>query len=612
MAGIDGSAIPPLQAFSWLSARAFDTGASFSTTPALKLLGQYLHSQSCNPSEVEALRQWDQQVNRGAVVLYDNGVDLETLERTVTSKAAAVRAVLDENKGKTALMTSTVSGAAAANRAGAPPESTSRGPMTSLVQWWHLGGSGSPWSFALHQDVNESRQHAQEGDYCFSCLRDVMDLIGPFLNTMRCAAALGAEDAVSAAYVNGAAYVSSGCARSEATSIFASLELGRTLVTLSFGTRAGVAGVARALQAARPFEELRRMTGLLDRFDMKEDNTQETHRPPSTTDSTSGTLMKAQAYWRLAVSYSVFFHTVAAYLDGIKGNFEQFAAAVLGTGEGQQAGLCLWGASRFPFLAFAVAENNNAAAAAGRGGEINRDASNAPATVHTRLATLFPSSSSHVIGGGADYYLAEYKPLVTQVIAPARVFSTLLILSAVATLPLQVVTRHLPLWGELRELYENCEELESVLRALQEGQLGVAWRSSNAAATTYLVNTPYLPSAVMDKLLEGVKRAICFHYLNTRGAVSMAHAAKDLCFDSTEEFAHVVTGLIRDQFIDARIDLVNRKVQLQKEGSRHGDDGAGTEEAAARAVLGLSTLEMQFTCMSAERNLIFVPASSGD
>ncbi|KPI87662.1 hypothetical protein ABL78_3260 [Leptomonas seymouri] len=599
---MDVSSIPPLQAFSWLNAHAFGGSAPSPAPEALRLLGQYLQSQSCNPGEVAVLRQWDRQRKEGGVALQASGVELEALERAVASRAAAVRTVLVQNKERAAIMVSAASAGAAGNRGGIVQESN-RGPMASLVQWWHLG-VGSPWSFALSTSSGAEGLSTQS-DYCFSCLRDAVEAVEPFLSGMRCATALGAEDEVSAIYLEGSAYLTSVGARGDPVPLFASLELARTYVTLSFGGRAGMAGVARALQASRALDALQRVASLLERFDTKVSDAQDMYQPTLTTDLSSGTLTKAQAYWSLAVSYSIFFHTVAAYLDGVSGNFEEFAAAVLGTGD--QPGLYLWGASRFPFIPFALAENN----VAGRSGEAKGDATKAPVAVHTRLAALFPPSSSHVTGSGADCYLDEYRPLVTAVIAPARTFITLLLLSAVATLPLQVVVKDLPLWGELRELYENCEELETLLRALHDGQLGTAWRSATAAATHYLFSTPHVHTSVLQQLLEDVKRAICFHYLSTRGVASIAHAADDLHFGSPEEFTKVVTALIRDQYIDARLDLVSGTVEVQQAGHTLGDR-EGAEEAMARAVLGLSTLEMQLTCMSAERHLIFVPASGDD
>ena len=608
MPSIDVTAIPPLQVFSWLSTYAFGGGGrTQSPTPeALRLLGHYLQSQSCNLGEVEMLKEWQQQNKQGGVSLKNCEVDLETVERAVATRAAAVYAVLGRNEKRATVLASTAPAGNTANRCGGSGalQEGDRGPNTSVVQWWRLG-SGSPWDFAL--SVNDgSEGQSSSSDYRFVCLRDAIEVIEPFLNKMRCAAALGAEDAVSPAYQQGQLYISAACMRGEPTTIFASLELARTYVTVSFGDRAGVAAVARALQACRAFDELRHVAAVLKQLDSKEADTQDARQQPLTTDPTSSTLSKAQAYWSLTTSYSVFFHTVAAYVDGVTGKFDKFAAAVLGTGD--QPDLHLWGAARFPFIPFAVAEND---VAVGYGGEANRNASRSLTAVHTRLTTLFPFPDSHVTGSAADYYLAEYKPLVAAVMAPARSFATLLILSAVATLPLRTVMAQVPMWAELRELYENCDELETLLRALNNGELGVAWRWANEAATHYLTGMPQLSPSVLDQLLEGVRKALCFHYMKARNVTNMAHAAADLCFDSTKEFIDAVTALIQDQWVDARIDLVSGTVQVQRT-DLSATDGERTREAAARAVLGLSTLEMQVTCMSAERNLIFVPASQSE
>ncbi|KPA81986.1 hypothetical protein ABB37_03169 [Leptomonas pyrrhocoris] len=603
MSSLDISTIPPLQVFSRLSAHVFGGATPRPTPEALRLLGEYLQSQSCNLGEVEVLRQWDQQNRGDDASLKDIGVDLEAVQHTVSSRAAAVRAVLAENKEKISVIASTASAGGVGGRGRAAVAEGNRGPSTSVVQWWHLG-TGSPWGFALDTS-DRAEESSMQVDYHFVCLRDAVEVMEPFLSGMRCAAALGAEDEVSTIWQQGTDYITRVCARGEPVAVFAVLELARTYVTLAFGGRSGVAGVERALHSTRALDEMRRVESLMERFDIKEGDGQETHQPTPAADPTAGTLTKAQAYWSLAASYSVFFHTVAAYVDGVSGNFEKFAAAVLGTGD--RPALHLWGASRFPFIPFALPENNTA----GHSSEAKTNASKAAMTVHTRLATLFPPSSSHVTGSGADYYLAEYKPLVTEVITPAATFSTLLLLSAVATLPLHVVTKRLPLWVELRELHENCEDLNASLRALHDGQLGTAWRSATAAATRYLANSPHIHPTVLQQLLESVKRALCFHYLNTRDVTDIAHAAEDLCFASTKEFMDAVTVLIRDQYIDARVDLVSGAIQVLQAGSIIRDE-EGTAEAMSRAVIGLSTLEMQLTCMSAERNLIFIPAGLDD
>lgn len=670
----DVFAFPPLQAFSRLSTRAFNTAAAdkFPTPEVMQLLRNYLQLQSCNLAEVEVLRQWEKQhgdrSDKSSTRNSNNtnnssssgsssshhicGLDLASIERAVATRAAAVRAMLEQSREKATIMASAAAAAAAAatNAASAATgaravsmQENSRVHTTTVTQWWHLscavqdGDEGfvdSPWAFALSAgDDAAERPVARAESYCFLCLRDALELIEPYLTAMRCAAALGAEDVLTTVCIEGQSFVTTQLGRGEAAAIFALLELERTYVTLTFGGRAGVAGVARAMQNLRVVGELKRLASLLERMETRENEGHDTPQPSLPTPSTMGpaadaaTLLmtKAQAYWRLAASYATFFHTVAAYLDGVAGHFERFAVAVIGAGSqqlqqpGPQPELSLWGAARFPFLTFAVAD---AAAAGGGGGggpastgtgaggsrpaDTLRGSSKAPATVQTRLAALFPTSTAHVTSSVADFYLADYKPLITAVIAPARTFCALLVLSAVATLPLPHVTQQLPRWVELRELYENCEELEGLLSALQGGRLGTAWNWAQAAAGRYLAQTPHLHPAVLQRLLQSVQQALCYHYVRARGVVSMARAAEDLCFTSIEEFMRVATSLIRDQLMDARMDLVSGTIELRKTDT-NAEEVKNVKEAAARATLSLSTLEMHITCMSAERNLIFVP-----
>ncbi|GET92097.1 hypothetical protein, conserved [Leishmania tarentolae] len=582
--------MPCLQRYLRLSARVLARADDAETQAALLALLEYLSVESCNTSEVEALDQWcRKQGNEGE--LQKHGRELiEVVRRRVTqrscvlSEAAANRQdmlVTDARScGVPAVMST--SGAYDSGRCG----------TATLVQWWHLS-DGNPWCFV----AAASSSHATRGEiagYGFVCLKEALTLVGPYLDLMRQAAATGNWDGVCQVFIEATNYVDRVSFTEDPSAIFGSLELSRLHLALAFASRSGVASVEKALQRPRVNDDMRRAGALLDKLSAKERDTAEAHSSP---DSSAALLSEVQAYWRLTLSYSTFFNTVSAYVDGSLGRFESCARALLGDGTG--AGVCFWGASRYPNIHFFLPDST----AHIRHPDAQSSGPKAQSSACTVMSALFPYSSRHVRASFSDHYLDEFAPLVTRVIAPASSFSTLVILSAIGTLPLHVALTQLRTCGELREVYEGFSELTSLLDGLWRGQLGVAWGCAKEAVARYLTREPHVQASVAKKLLQYVKRSFCFHYLRVRGTALMADAAVDLGFESPEEVAETVTDLISCNCIDARIDLVNGAVCINELDERS-EVMKVKGDAAALATLNFSALKARLTCLSAERNLI--------
>ncbi|CAM38354.1 conserved hypothetical protein [Leishmania braziliensis MHOM/BR/75/M2904] len=582
--------MPCLQTYARLSASVLASSDKGETQAALSLLLQYLSRQSCNPSEVEALEQWGRKQGNEEW-LQECGTDvMEVVKRRVTQRARALSEAV-ANRQEILMMDARNAGVPAVIRA-ADVYDRKRSGTATLVQWWHLSDD-DPWSFTAAASCSHAARDGYDG-YRFICLREALALVGPYLDLMRQAAATGDWDGVSRFFIEAASNIDRVPLRDDPAVIFGSLELSRLHLVLTFASRGGVASVENALQSTRVNDDMRRAAALLDSLETKERDTAAEHLSH---DASAASVSKVQAYWRLTLSYSAFFNTVAAYVDGLLGKFERCAKALLGDGTG--TGVSLWGAARYPnihFLPDSTAHDKHPGAHPGR--------TKMQSGACSVMSAVFPCSSNHIRATSSDYYLDEFAPLVTRVIAPASSFSTLVVLSAVGTLPLHVALTQLRTCVEFREVYEGCGELTSLLDALWRGQLGVAWRCAQEAATRHLTREPHVQASVAKKLLQYVRRSLCFHYLRVRRTTLMADAAVDLGFESSEEIAETATALISGNYIDARIDLVRGAICSNELDNERCEETEVKIEAAALATLSFSALKVQFTCLSAERNLI--------
>ncbi|KAG5467690.1 hypothetical protein LSCM4_00768 [Leishmania orientalis] len=588
------AAMPCLQRHARLSASVLASADDGETEGALSQLLQYLSRQSCNLSEVEALEQWCRKQGNDGRLPQCCGEVTAVVKRRVVERAR----VLSEAVGKTQemlVMNARNPGVPATDRLRGAYDS-GRSPTATLVQWWHLSDD-DPWCFTAAASCSQAAWGESDG-YRFVCLREALVLVGPYLDQMRQAAATGDWEGVSRLFAEATNYVKRVSFREDPASIFGSLELSRLHLTLAFASRGGVASVEKALQLVWVNDDMRQAAALLDRVGAKERDLTGVQAAP---DTSAATVSKAQAYWRLTLSYSAFFNTVAAYVDGSLGRFEECATALLGNGTG--TGACLWGAARYPSIPFFLPDG----AARIKQPDAQPSRPKAQPGACTVVSTLFPFSSNHVRATASDYFLDEFSPLVTRIIAPASSFGTLVVLSAVGTLPLHVALTQLRTCVELREVYEVCGELTSLLDALWRGQLGVAWRCAKEAAARHLTCEPHVHATVTNKLLQYVKRSFCFHYLRLRSTALMTDAAVELGFESPDEVVETATALISNNCINARIDLMGGAICSNEPDDDRSEVSVAKAEAAARATLSFSALKMQLMCFSAERNLITFP-----
>ncbi|CAG9581719.1 conserved hypothetical protein [Leishmania major strain Friedlin] len=586
--------MPCLQRYARLSASVLASPDDAETQAALSLLLQYLSLQSCNTSEVEALEQWCRKKGNEERLKKCGGEATAVVKRRVTQRARVLSEAVASRQDM--LVTDARSTGVPAVICTAGAHDSGRVGTATLVQWWHLSDD-DPWSFTASASCSQATQGGSDG-YRFVCLREALTLVGPYLDVMRQAAATGDWEGVSRLFIEATSYVNRVSFRDDPAAVFGSLELSRLHLTLTFASRGGVASVEKALQQVRVNDDMRRAAALLDGLGAKERDTAELYSSP---DASAASVSKVQAYWRLILSYSTFFNTVAAYVDGSLGRFESCAKALLG--DGTETGACLWGAARYPSIHFCLPDST----AHVRQPDAHPGGPKTHSGTCTVMPVLFPYSSSHVRASASDHYLGEFAPLVTRVIAPASSFSTLVVLSAVGTLPLHVALTKLRTCVELREVYEGCSELTSFLDALWRGQLGVAWRCAKEAVTRYLNREPHVQDSVVKKLLQYVRRSVCFHYLRVRRTALMADAAVDLGFESSEEVAETATALISCNYIDARIDLVKGTICSNELDERSEVMMEVKAEATALAKLSFSALKVRLACLSAERNLIAFP-----
>lgn len=585
--------MPCLQRYARLSASVFASTDDAEAQAALSPFLQYLLLQSCNTSEVEALEQWCRKQGNEELLKKCGGEVTAVIKRRVSQRARVLSEAVANRQDM--LVTDARSTVVPAVICSAGAHGSGRSGTATLVQWWHLSDD-DPWSFTASGLCSQATRGGSDG-YRFMCLREALTLVGPYLDLMRQAAATGDWEGVSRHVIEATNYINRVSLRDDPAVIFGSLELSRLHLALTFASGGGVASVEKALQQVRVNEDMRRAAALLDGLGAKERDTAEVHSSPN---ASAASVSKAQAYWRLILSYSTFFNTVAAYVDGSLGRFESCAKALLG--DGTETGACLWGAARYPSIHFCLPDST----ARARQPDAQSSGPKTQSGACTVMPVLFPYSSSHVRASSSDHYLDEFAPLVTRVIAPASSFSTLVVLSAVGTLPLHVALTQLRTCVELREVYEGCSELTSLLGALWCGQLGVAWRCAKAAAARYLNREPHVQESVAKKLLEYVRLSVCFHYLRVRRIALMTDAAADLGFESSEEVAETATALISCNCIDARIDLVKGAICSNELGERSEVMEVKTE-ATALAKLSFSALKVRLACLSAERNLIAFP-----
>ncbi|CAC9535682.1 conserved hypothetical protein [Leishmania infantum JPCM5] len=586
--------IPCLQRYARLSASVFASPDDAETQAALSPLLQYLSLQSCNTSEVEALEQWCRKQGNEERLKKCGGEVTAVVKRRVTQRARVLSEAVANRQDM--LVTDARSTGVPAVVCSAGAHDSGRSGTATLVQWWHLSDD-DPWNFTASASCSQATRGWSDG-YRFVCLKEALTLVGPYLDLMRQAAATGDWESVSRLFIEATSYVNRVSFRDDPAAIFGSLELSRLHLALTFASRGGVASVEKALQQVRVNDDMRRAAALLDGLGARERGTAELHSPPN---ASAASVSKVQAYWRLILSYSTFFNTVAAYVDGSLGRFESCAKALLG--DGTETGACLWGAARYPNIHFCLPHSTSRV----RQPDAQPGGPKTQSGACTVMPVLFPYSSSHVRASASDHYLDEFAPLVTRVIAPASSFSTLVVLSAVGTLPLHVALTQLRTCVELREVYEGCSELTSLLDALWRGQLGVAWRCAKEAAARYLNREPHVQDSVAKKLLQYVRRSVCFHYLRVRRTALISDAAVDLGFESSEEVVETATALISCNYIDARIDLVKGAICSNELDERSEVMMEVKAEATALAKLSFSALKVRLACLSAERNLIAFP-----
>ncbi|KAK7196630.1 hypothetical protein NESM_000601800 [Novymonas esmeraldas] len=599
MATASGAAAPCLQQHARLSKRLQASVSDSDVRAALGSLLEYLSSRCCNPSEAAALKQWcsHAESTRGALAQEDSD-SVAASQRCVAERARVCADTMAGWKDALAGDARASGASAAAERISAGSGNHRWGGVAVLVRWWHLGDD-DPWEFtAAASCVQVAHGTSDGGEYEFACLRESLTAVGPYLDLMRLAAATGDWDAVSHYAAEATQSVRGHLTQGDYAGIFAALEVLRLHVALSLASSGGVAAVERVLQGSRDAQEMRRAAALLQPPGEAEHEAQETRAP---LDAHGATLTPLQAYWRLTLSYAVFFNTVAAFVDAAQGRFESAAAALLGDDGELEMGPPLWGATRFPELAFY--STGSTARVAGR--DAHRGPSKAAPRADTVVGALFPCSATHTRASVSDYYLAEFVPLVTRVVAPAASFSTLVVLAAISTRPLATVLKQLRGWAELQELCESSDALLRLLDALRHGQLGAAWHHAQEATARHLVDEPHLRSSVVAALLEGVKRSLCYHYLRVRRTVRLDDAAADLGFTAAADVAATAEALISTNCLAARIDLVEGAVCID-EAREDGETAAAATriEAAARAVLGLSALTVQLSVLAAQRNLM--------
>ncbi|KAG5493779.1 hypothetical protein JKF63_01611 [Porcisia hertigi] len=586
---LDAPAMPSLQRYARLSASVLTSNDKNEVQAALPPLLQYLSRQSCNVSEVEALEQWCCKQGNRELLQRCSGESMEVLKSRVMQRARVLSDAVVSRREMPPMEMRNIRVSAAAYTTGDACDN-GRSRTATLVEWWNLSDD-DPWSFTAAACCSHTVRSRKYG-YRFICLKEALALVGPYLDLMRKAAATGDWDGVSCLFAEATDYVDRVSSREDPAAIFGSLELSRLHLTLTLASRGGVASVEKTLQLVRVDDDIQRVTALLDQLGIKD---QDIVEMPLSSHPLMPFFSKVQAYWHLTLTYSAFFNTVTAYVDGSLGRFEGFAKALLGDEIGAHS--CLWGAVRYSSIRFFP---ESTVRVRQLGPQLVGPSMQAGAC--SVMSTLFPYSSHHVCGTASDHYLDEFAPLVTAVIAPAASFSTLLVLSAIGSLPLSVALEQLRMCVECREVYETCSELTSLLDALWRGQLGAAWRYAKEAAARYLAHEPHIDATVAKSLLQCVMHSFCFHYLHARRTAFLADAAVDLGIDSPEEVAEAVTALISSNRMDARIDSVRGAICINQPDDKRSEDIK--MEAAARAMLSFSALKMQLTCLSAERNLI--------
>lgn len=580
------TAVPALQRCARLSAAAMGPNQSDGAGAALAALMRHLADESRNVSEVEAVEQWCCRGSSEDALRQCSSEAMAAVKERVSQRARPLMSAVAERK-LAVVCESRVPGMAPAERVGAPV----------LVQWWRLG-AGDPWAFPPAASCSAPAAPCEADAYSFVCLKESLALVGAHLDAMREAAAIGDNDVVASTRLNGIMHVNINVSRDGPVAIFATLELQRLGVTLAFAQRGGIAAVERVLQMSRYEDDMRRLTAFLEGAEAQEREGADGH---ASHESPGAALSRRQAYWRLALSYSIFFNTVAAYVAAVRGRFEACAVALLGDGTGAEVGL--WGASRFPNLRFRVTDADGREK---RGDAATGQGATEPC-VHTVVGALFPCSGTHISATSSDFFVMEFAPLVTHVIAPAPTFSALVVLSAIATLPLDTALTQLQRSTELFELLEGSAELTDLLAALRLGQLRVAGRCCTDAVRGILSREPHLSPAVIARLESSVARALCYHYVCARTTVHFADAAAELGHQSPDSVAALVVSLISDGYVSARIDAVNGTVCT--DAPRNTGSAAATvmTETAARAALGFAAVSLRLAGLSAERNLMAVP-----
>lgn len=576
--------LPPLQAYKRLLKTVQTSSSSAAKDSALTALLQHLNGFSYNVKEVESLENWchaqKKTENLASVI-----ADLKQTKSQVESRLHTVEDRLISTSGTEAAraraaQTSPADGISSTSLS-LSLFPTDRTP--SLVRWWDL--SADRWNQPHGMESCIPRYEVQQV-YSLSCLKEVYKDLQPYLSGMTAAGLTDSTDALNRFYREAERHLLVTFPNTNPLLSFGFLELIRALVVLLCGSTppATLVNLVPWSTAAIHLSSLSSWLG-------KGNTTPKTSSvipPLGLALSPSNEL----CYLQLIMNYSTFFHTVAAYIEGTNGDFSSLASSLLGSGEERCS--ALWGTQRYPFLEAGLLDDTDIPLV---------QHGDTPPLQRTRLWKSFALMESYIGPSSSDVYFSTFAPLVKCVIAPASSFSTLLLLSAIATMPLHLLLDKLSRTPELCELYEPFPELAQLILALSHGRLGEAWSLSCTAATQYLNGDLHISDAVLGQLLQAVKKSLCYNYLTVRRVACFEVTARDLHFSDPDSVLSIAEELISDGFLDARIDAVHGEIVSTSRLQREMEMSANAvQEIQTRAALSATMLEKKLGAMSVERH----------
>lgn len=441
----------------------------------------------------------------------------------------------------------------------------------------------------------------------FMCLPNklTMHTLGPayesvasYLTTIRALAEVGKAPEVSDVVWDGMKHLRTVFQGHDARVVFGVLELRRHQAVLLNSSAGSHRDTYRLLQQAVPNTTLQPAVQF---FKFVEKELSQYKGPQLATAPASRLVELRDACAALILEYSMTFHLILSFHEGLAGDFASWGAA-LNPRDG-----AVYGAVRYPEIRDVIFAKNPA------GELVQRTGTDA---ISGRDCVTFPLASSSlwnpsqvVMPTATATTLPFIASFLSFTLAPIPAAMTFMLLSAVAGLPLRLVLNTFVTVGDVQVMVSGVAELATLVKALWRGNLGEALKAADSALAQYMMSEPWADAEVCAALRHKVRVSLAFQYAMARRSVDLRVAATEFGMDGPTELVAIYRELIREGKLSARVDVVHYELH-QVISTAAVNAEAGMTRVLESSTANSAALSLRLRLLTVQRNLVTPSAHS--